>query len=150
MFPTPRARSRGISIIEIMLVLGVVGVILSFASASISSAAAKAELRAAVENMELSVRMARNTARQLESDVIMHLNAGPGEERNSVTFTFPKSTSNQGAKSLLQDFQFPENIKLVSEQRTVHFDNRGIVEVSTPVLLVSVEDDDINQGLVIE
>jgi len=150
MYPEAKVRNRGISIIEALLALGVLGVFLSFASSSLSTAAARADLRAAAENMEYSAHMAKNAARQLETDVIMHLHSDSDESGNSVTFTYPARQPMSGSPPLLQDFQFPESVRLVSDMATVHFDSRGVVEVSTPILLVSKRDDDMNQVVVIE
>ena len=150
MFAIAKTRIRGLSMVEILLALGVLGVFLSFASTSLSGAAAKAELRAAVENLQLSVQMAKATARQFESEVVMHLDADPVSNRSSVSFTVSANGSGRLARDLLQDVQLPESITLVSDKKAIRFDRLGVVEKATPVLLVSNRDEDVNQGLLIE
>ena len=145
-----RTRCRGISLIEILLTLGVLAVLFSLASPALSNATARSELRAAVENMEFSVRMARNTARQLETEVIMHFNAGAHEERHSLTFSFPAGNQPAGSAALLQNFTFSPEIRLAPDAPSVHFDSRGMVDSSIQIMLVSSHDDAINQRLVID
>ena len=150
MFITARTRSRGISMVEILIALGILVVFLSFASTSISHVSSKAELRSAVENMEFSIRMARTTARQLDTGVVMHLNLDPVEKRNSVTFSFPTDELSPASNSLLQEFQFPPTIRLVSDVTSVNFDQRGMVPLPVKVMLVSNQNEDLNQLVVID
>lgn len=146
-----KAQSRGIFVVDILIGLGVLLVVLAFASPSLSQATAKAELKAAVENMDLSVRMARSTARQLETDVVMHLENDPIDKQWSVTFSIPQENAQTGANSVLQDYQLPPGVRLESNVPSVRFDKRGMVESTTLLLmLVSNQDEDINERLVIE
>jgi prepilin-type N-terminal cleavage/methylation domain-containing protein len=148
MVRTTKIRSRGFSVIEILIALGVLVVFLAFATPSLNSASARTELRAAVENLQFSVRTARNTARQLETDVVMHFNTDPPGERNSVTFTLPAGESRPS--SLLQDFQFSPGIRLVSDTPSLHFDSRGMLEQPVQIVLLSNQHEDVNRTLVIE
>jgi len=146
---TAKARSRGISLIEILIALGVLVVFLSFATPAMRSASAKTELKAAVENLEFSVRSARNTARQFETDVVMQLHNDVNQKRHSVSFSFPSRNAGLKNSGLLQDFQFAPGIRLVSDTASVHFDSRGISELPVQILLVSSQDDEINQTMLI-
>jgi prepilin-type N-terminal cleavage/methylation domain-containing protein len=148
MVRTTKIRSPGFSIIEILIALGVLVVFLAFATPSLKSASARTELRAAVENLQFSVRTARNTARQLETDVVMHFNTDPLDERNSVTFALPPGKVKPSA--LLQDFQFSPAIRLVSDTSSLHFDSRGMLDRPVQIVLVANQHEDVNRTLVIE
>lgn len=150
MLHSTKTRSRGIGVLDLLIGLGVLLVVLAFASPSLSRATAKAELRAAVENMELSVRMARSTARHLETDVIMHLETDPADKQCSVTFSVPQENAKSGSAALLQDYVFPPDVRLESNAPSVHFDKQGMVESTTLLLLVSNQDEDLSERLVIE
>ena len=150
MFRIPKSRSRGVSIVEILMALAVLVIILSFASPSLSSTSAKAELKTAVENMEYSVRMAKTTARQLESDVVMHFKNNPSEKVHSISYSYPSRNSNLNSVGLLQEYKFPQGVRLITDAKSVHFDYRGMVEKQALLMLVSNHDDDINKKLVIE
>ena len=145
-----RFRIRGVSLVETLLALGVMGVLFSFATSTLTHAAAKAELRAAAESLQHSIRMAKSTARTLDTGVVMHLNSNQPNRQNSVTFSLADERPASGSKSLPHDLRLPTSVKLIADVRSVRFDRRGTVEGATPVLLVSAQDDSINQGLVIE
>lgn len=149
-FRSTRTRSSGISVVEILVALGVLVVIISFTAPSLSKVNARAELDVALENVNLSVYMARNTARQLETDVIMHLETGRHEQQHSISFSFPTRNAELDSGTLLQDFQFPAGIRLVTDDTSIHFDSRGMVEVPVHLLIVSSLDEGVNERLVIE
>lgn len=148
MLKTAKNRSRGISIVEILIAAAVLVVLISFATTAQRTATAKTELRAAAENLEFSVRAARMTARQFETDIIMNINTDPLMERHSVTFTFPPSKAR--LSSQLQDFLFSPEIRLVSDAPSVRFDRKGMTDIPATVVLVSSRNDDFSQELLIE
>ena len=150
MFQSTRTRSSGISVLEVLVALGVLVVIVSFASPSLSSITARAELQSAVENAEFSIQMARSTARELETDVVMHLKTGRHEKQHSISFSFPNRKAELNTANLLQEIQFPPDIRLVTDESSVHFDSRGLVEVPVQVLLVSNLDEDFSERLLIQ
>lgn len=150
MFQSIRTRSFGISVVEILVALGVLVVIISFAAPSLSKANARAELEVALENVNLSVNMARNTARQLETDVIMHLQTDQNEKQHSISFSFPTRNAELDSSALLQEFQFPVGIRLVADETSVHFDSMGMVEIPAKLLIVSSLEEGVNERLVIE
>ena len=150
MFHSAIARSRGISVLEILIALGLLVVIISFASPSLSNVTAKAELQSAVKNTEFSIRAARQTARILETDVIMHLHTDRKLKRHYISYSVPKRGQQQESVHVIQDFQYPAGIRLVSEKEFIHFDSRGVLESPVKLMLVSTVDDDINERLLIE
>ena len=143
-------RERGITVLEILIGLGLLVVLLSFATPSLSGATARAELRAAVENMEFSIRAARTTARQLNTDVIMHVRQEHGEQHHSISFSMPALAREAELSDMLQTFTFPQDIRVVASEDDIRFDFRGMVDAPVQVLLVSNQDVDINQRLLIE
>ena len=142
---TKKTRSRGISLIEILIALGVLVVFLSFATPTLKNATAKTELQAAAENLEFSIHSARNTARQLETDVVMQLHNDLSREQYSISFSFPSRNAELNNASLLQDVAFSPGVRLVSDAPSVRFDSRGIPELPVQILLVSNQDERINK-----
>ena len=135
---------QGITLIEILVILGFLAIIASFAAPSISTATARADMRAASENLQYSIQSARNTARMTESKVTMNiLEEEQGEQGQRVTF----AVSEQGLKALgqagLQDDRLPVDIKLVSDYSSFEFDGRGIVENPGVITLVSRMDESL-------
>jgi len=150
MFQVARFRARGISIVEILIAVAVLAVIVSFASTSFSNASHKAELQAAVEGVNFSIQSARSTARVLETDVLMHLEANPDAGLQSITFSFPNRNTELGTNALPQEFQFPADIFLVADESSVHFDSRGIVATPMQLRLVSRTDERINESVLVQ
>ncbi len=150
-------RCQGVTLIEILLILGLAVIIASFAAPSFSSATARANMRIAGENLQYSIRIARNTARMTESKVTMNiLQEGPGTEggqdgkRQRITFTVSgpglKATGQPG----LQEDLLPVDIKLVSDYTSYEFDGRGIVQNPGVITLVSRTDESLITRIKIE
>jgi len=137
-------RSRGVTLIEILLVLGLLVIIASFAAPSMSNASARADMRAASENLQYSIRTARNTARMTESTVTMNiLEEGPGNQGQRVTFSVSRPGLTDTGKSGLQEDLLPVGIKLVSESSSYEFDGRGMVQNPGVITLVSMTDESL-------
>jgi len=141
-------RCQGITLIEILVILGFLAIIASFAAPSISAATARADMRAASENLQYSMQIARNTARMTESKVTMNiLEEEQGGQGQRVTF----SVSGPGLKALgqagLQDDRLPVDIELVSDYGSYEFDGRGIVENPGVITLVSRTDESLFTSL---
>ena len=147
---TRKAHARGISVIEILVALGVLVVIVSFASPSLSNVTAKADLRAAVENLEFSIRSARSAARTMETDVVMHIHSERRARQHSVNFTFPSWNEELDQPQSVQDLELPPSVRLMTDSSEVRFDSRGVVDAPVRLLLVSSLDEGVNERLVIE
>lgn len=146
-----KIRYQGVTLIEILLILGLLVIITSFAAPSMGSATARADMRAASENLQFSIRSARNTARMTESKVTMNiLETGPGGQGQKITF----SVSGPGLKALslagLQEDFLPVDIKLVSDYSSYVFDGRGIVQNPGVITLISRTDESLNTSFDVE
>ena len=138
---------QGITLIEILVILGFLAILASFAVPSISTATARADMRAASENLQYSIQSARNTARMTESKVTMNILEEEQEEQGVRGQRITFSVSEQGLKALgqagLQDDRLPVDIKLVSDYSSFEFDGRGIVENPGVITLVSRMDESL-------
>lgn len=145
----PVPRSKGITLIEILLVLGLLVILLSFAMPSVSGTANKAELRAAAENVQYSLQMARKTARITEAGIMMHISPEvPGSGR-TLSFSAPDGTNPEGQLQV-PNFTLPTDIQLVSESDSFLFDERGLVENPGRILLVSVLDESLTSTIYVK
>ena len=148
-------RCQGITLIEILMILGVLIVIVSFAAPSVSGATARADMRAASENLHYSIRIARNTARMDESIVTMNLLDGGDEVGYRITFSESESAaqlSEQPAPEQpgLQDYQFNKEIKVVSDFPSFEFDSRGIVKNPGQITLISMTDESVTTQILVK
>lgn len=142
----PASHSKGITLIEILMVIGLLVLLMSFAVPSISGAAVKAEMNAAHENVQYSLQMARKVARTTESPVVMNISAAGPNTSQTITFTSP-SKGKAGKSLQIQDFLLPAEIVLVSDHDFFLFDERGLVENPGSISLVSTVDENITSTI---
>jgi Tfp pilus assembly protein FimT len=140
----------GITVLEVLIALGLLVVLLSFAAPSLSGATARAELKAAMENVDLNIRMARNTARQMNTDVIMHLENSHSARHHSISYFVPARQTDIAEVTTLMDYQFPESVRIVASETDIRFDSRGLVEPPVQLRLISLLDDDVNERILVE
>lgn len=145
-----RKFSEGITVLEVLIALGLLVVLLSFASPSLSGATARAELKAATENMDLNIRMARNAARQLNTAVIMHLETSREARHHRVSYSIPDRRADSATTATLLDYEFPESVRVVASENAIRFDAKGMVNPPVQLMLVSLLDDDIDKRVLIE
>lgn len=142
----PRARARGVTLVEILLVIGLLVIIAGFAVPSFGTASARAEMTAALENLEYSIGAARNVARLTESSVSLNIVEQPGAAGHRITFSQPAQRAGKGGPGI-PDYLLPEGIKLVSEQDKFVFDPRGLVDQPGRIVLVSLADDAVTTAI---
>lgn len=139
-------RCRGITLVEILLVIGLVVLLAGFALPSFGTATARAEMKAALENLEYSIGTARNVARLTDSSISLNIVEGPDATKQKITFSqSARGTVKRGPE--IPDYLLPEGIELVSEQRHFIFDGRGLVDQPGRIVLVSREDATITNAL---
>lgn len=143
---TSLSRSRGVTLVEILLVISLLVILISFAIPSMSGATAKADLMAAVENVEYSIGTARNTARMNESGITVDFKTYAGEQAQVISFSRGKSGSNAG----IPEYRLPEDIELVIDQESFVFDERGLVENPGNIILVSRLDETVTATIAVE
>jgi type II secretory pathway pseudopilin PulG len=142
----PVTRTRGITLVEILLVISVLAIVMAFALPAADTAAARAELKAAVENLEYSVGTARNVARMTESSISLEIESFPGDEPQTINFSYPGQNPGKRGPDI-NPYRLPEGIELVSDLDRFVFDPRGMVEQPGRILLVSRADEEITSAL---
>jgi len=144
-----KSKIKGITLIEILLVLGLLAILLSFAVPSVSGAVSKAEMKSTLENIQYSLEVARRTARATETEVSMHISPAGQEIIQVITFSSPgKGGANNHLQ--IQDFTLPPDIALVSDHDSFIFDERGLVEEPGRILLVSKVDESVTSTIDID
>jgi prepilin-type N-terminal cleavage/methylation domain-containing protein len=159
----PVSRSRGVTLVEILLVISLLVILLSFAMPTVGNATARAELKATLENVHYSVAAARNVARMSESSVAMNIEYSPAENVQKITFSRPEESraadmgpegegsSQVGTQGLgLQEYRLPAGIRLVSDHERFVFDPRGVVGEAGRIMLVSAADESISSAIDVE
>lgn len=140
-----RARARGITLVEILIVLSVLVVIASFAIPSIGNATARAEITAATENVRYSVEAARKLARSTESRVVLEVMDIADPTGQAIGFARVRA----GANDPTQDYRLPDDVRLVAAPEAVVFDRRGLAENPGQWILVSTVDESITETIMV-
>ena len=143
--PLP-SRCRGITVVEILLVVSVVVILLSFALPGIDRTTARAEMKAASENVQYSIDTARRLARGTESLVVLRAHSRGDPAVQSVRLSGERVEASMGA----QEYRLPENIRLVPDHAVFTFDERGFVQNPGTLLLESLADESITSELRVE
>ena len=138
--PAARRYARGITLVEILIGLGILVIILSFAVPSVGGAAARAEIMAAQENLEYSIEAARKAARRAESPVRLNFVRNPGAGSVRIKASYDRVTD-AGHMPLGNDYTLPGDIGLVADSDHLVFDSRGLVDRPGSITLVSKLDD---------
>jgi len=145
----PAVRARGITLVEILLVVSLLVILLAFALPSSGSATARAEMQAAVENLEYSVDTARNVARLGESGIALEIETPSDEATQRIRFSHATLRPRKRGPEI-PEYLLPEGIKLVSTQDRFVFDARGLVQQPGRIVLVSRIDDSISSTIEID
>lgn len=145
---SPSSNSKGVSLIEILLGLAVLVILLSYAMPSVSGAAIKAEMSVALENIQFSIKAARQTARINEAAIVMHVPAGDdGSEPQTISFA---SASKKKVPAVrIPDFNLPPEIMMISDRESFVFDERGLAESPGTILLVSTSNESITSSIAV-
>jgi prepilin-type N-terminal cleavage/methylation domain-containing protein len=136
-------RARGITLVEILIVISILVILASFAIPSVGSATAKAEMTAAVENVQHSIQAARNTARMNEAEVTLRFGEMNGESNRVITY----GTSGKRHGESKNNYRLPDDITLLADRETFTFDGRGIAAEPGRITLVSRVDDSISSTI---
>ena len=143
------ARARGITLVEILLALSVLIILVAFAVPAAGTASARADLKAALENLDYSVGTARNVARLTESSITITIEPPSGDTAQVITFSRAEKASGKQVPDI-PEYRLPESIEVVSDQERYVFNARGLVESPGRILLVSRADDEITATLDID
>jgi prepilin-type N-terminal cleavage/methylation domain-containing protein len=140
-------RCQGVTLIEILLVVGLLVILISFASPTISNATTRTQIQAEAENIRYSIRIARNTARMNETEVSMNVHAEPGAENHRISFVV---SGNAEHSTGLQEYKLDGDFLLASDYTHYDFDGRGIVKNPGQIVLMARDDETVTRTFAVE
>lgn len=138
------SRSQGVTLVEILLVISLLMIILSFAIPTMGGATARAELAAAVENVEYSLDSARNAARMNETAITVGVVQRTGDPAQVMELK-----RGNGSSAGIPEYRLPEDIEWVADRPRFEFDERGLVLDPGSITLVSRTDDDVRATIAV-
>jgi len=148
-FQNAAPNSSGITLIEILMVLALLVILMSFAMPSVNGAVNKAEMNSTLENVQYSVQQAQRTARMNETRVSMNISPSALEATQTITFSSP-GKNGAGSDLSVQDFNLPPEIAVISDHDSFIFDERGMVENPGRIILVSMVDESVTSTVLVQ
>ena len=135
---------KGFSLIELLVVIGIIAILATIAIPNYVSYIPKYNLGAGAREIISAMQLARMTSIKENSDVVVSFNEGA----NSLTVFVDdgegggtaRDGERTGAERLVRAYQMPSGIKLVSPISfgdIVQFNNRGIPDVNGDVIVIN-------------
>jgi Tfp pilus assembly protein FimT len=150
MFRNLKKGNQGITVIEILIGLGVLVLLVSFAAPSITGANTSMQMRAAAENVEYSIDIARNTARMAEAPVTMNVLTDATDGSQRITFTLSDRAQKKLSQPNIPEFQLDETLAFETSQTSFEFDGRGLVNNPGTLTLYVKDEQNSRTSFVVE
>ena len=150
MFRNLKKGNQGITVIEILIGLGVLVLLVSFAAPSITGANTSMQMRAASEHVEHSIDIARKTARMTEAPVTMNVLTDGADGYQRITFTLSDRAQRKLSQPGIPEFRLDETLAFETNQTSFEFDGRGIVNNPGTVTLFVKDEQNSRTSFVIE
>jgi len=131
--------SKGLSLIEVLVLLALLAVLLAFADPMLRDNSARSSVKEATVQVALALHNARNSARSSNSPVTVLISTNPSH--NTLLFEYPKGGSS-GTVPSLPPVTLPAGISVSSDTAAVTFDPPGTVSTGGSIRLTSSSDTD--------
>jgi len=137
MIRTIIAPVKGLTAIELLIIMSIVALVVTFAVPVIIVMSPKSEFEQAIEITEESVAEARRTARFYRAEVLLHLETDENQKQQSITLSVPKMQKDLVLNEVKEKFPLPIGIQIVSDDTIIRFDPTGEVEIPSHILVSS-------------
>lgn len=128
MFQHSRNIQKGLTTVEIILVVAMIGISFSFSASFANRAPARVELTAAEEQVQDALRIARNLSRSSESSLTLSLSRQSDDQGYRISIGPPEEKRTRRNLIDVPVIELPANVVVLSENMTFVFDHRGLVE----------------------
>jgi Tfp pilus assembly protein FimT len=126
--------SKGLSLIEVLVLFAALAVLLPFANPMFRDNSARSAIKEATVQVALALHNARNSARSSNSPVTVLISTNPSH--NTLLFEYPKENSG-GIVPSLPPVTLPTGISVSSDTAAVTFDPHGTVSTGGSIRLTS-------------
>ena len=141
--------ARGVTVIEVLIMISVIAVLIVFAAPMVGSAFSTTEVDEAVRITEKSVREARALARLYRTDVYVKIESSD-DRAPSITVSMPGRHQHVDVGQRKEEFALPGQVQVLSGDAMLQFNPEGEVDLPAMVMLASRVDQRDFQRLVIE
>lgn len=145
-----KQHAKGITLIEILMVLGVLAILVSFAAPSFNTANSAMQMRAASEQVEYSIDLARKTARMTETPVIMNVSIDPKNGQHRITYSLSDKARKKLSQPSLQEFRLDSSLAFQVDHRSFEFNSRGIVTNPGTLTLIAKDEETGSTSFLVE
>jgi len=150
MIRTKLAPAKGLTAIELLIVISIVALLVAFAAPMIKTMSPKSEFEQAIEITEASVEQARWTARFYQTEVLLRLETDENQKRHSITLSVPKMQKDLVLNEVKEEFPLPNGIQIISDDTVILFDPHGEVELPAHLLISSNQAENKSHQLVVK
>lgn len=142
--------NQGITLVEILIALGVLVLLVSFAAPSVTGASTSMQMRAAAENVEYSIDIARKTARMTEAPVTMNVLMDDESGYHRITITPSEKAQKKLSQPIVPEFRLEDTLAFQSDQVSFEFDGRGIVTNPGTLTLFAKDEENSRTSFLVE
>lgn len=128
MFQYGRLIQKGLTTVEIMVVVATIGILLSISASYAGRATVQAELTVAGEQVLDALRIARNLSRSSESSLTLSLSRQTDDSSYRISIAPPEGQKTGPNLIDVPEIDLPDHVVVISENMTFVFDHRGLVE----------------------
>lgn len=140
---------RGITAIELLIIISVLAIVIVFAAPVLSSTFWSSDVDQAVKVTEKSVREARALARLYQTDVYVRIESEQ-EPRPRITVSIPSRYQDIDVGEVREEIALPDDVRVLGGDVMVQFNPRGEVDLPALVTLASRMDLHDMQKLIID
>lgn len=144
---TVSTRSRGFTLIEMMVALAALAIVVVFATPVLQNNAARSDMKEATDQIAQAFLQAKNAARINNSNVRLTLTTN--EMGNRVTFAFDNGSSISDSGQMLPAVVLPETVSVITETPEFVFSRLGVVNTTGSIALVSTARSELSSTVAI-
>ena len=141
--------ARGITVIELLIIVSVLAILVVFAAPVVSSAVGTSDVDEAVKVTEKSVREARVLARLYRTEVYVRIESDE-RQRSLITVSVPARHQDIDVGGVRDEVSLPGGVQVLGGDVMVQFNPDGEVDLPAMVMLASRVDERNAHRLIIE
>jgi prepilin-type N-terminal cleavage/methylation domain-containing protein len=146
---TVNHHARGLTAIELLIVLSIIAMLAVFGVPMLQATAWKSELNEAADITEKTVGKARTMARLYKTEVVVRIEEIE-DQPPTIMLSMPRKGQGTTMGDINEKTQFSNAVRLQNGRLMMEFDANGEIDFPTTLLLVSANDPGDVLKLVIE
>lgn len=146
---TPNTPTRGLTAIELLIVISILGLLAVFGIPMMSSTIWATDLDQAKKITEETVDQARTMARLYKTDVVVRLESDE-DQPPVIKLSMSRSRQDSVLGEISEEFELPGEVKFLNGDLMMQFDAEGNIDFPAMVTIASTTDREDYLKLVID